>query len=342
MLCCRFGYAHVLRAGAIANNRVSENEERKCHVLASAPLAVLGHASRFPCDDQENAIEGLVDGSVRMTTRSSRTKPRLDVNARWLDIPDKPFYAGNELGEQARHRMVCDWLLDKLLNDLSAGLAGLPAHTALHVDLCVQSACDLANVRTRLQELIAARIPTLRVTVTASEEHPSLFQVDAWHDNAKPREAHLLIAIQLRKAISERLQDGVAETGVALLLGHPDIAPSPTTSLHLHRPTIGASDVVSRTLELAARWGHADSTHIKTVWSHALSKELMGSVKSLPPFGERKQWVDLVATVGTCDGAGAWLATAFAAERASVTDDPQLVLTQEGNDLIALVCRKQL
>jgi hypothetical protein len=345
LLCCRFGYAHVQRAGAMATNRVSESEGQKCHELASVPLAVLGHAWRFSCNAQENGIEGLVNGSVTMSTRPSKAEPRIDVNARWFEIPGKPFYAGNELDEHARHRVVCDWLLDRLINDLSAGLSALPARTALHVDLCVQSACELAYVHARLQELMSAKRPALRVTVKTNREHSSLFKADAWHDNATPNEAYLFIAIQLRNAISERLQDGTAETGIALLLSHPDVARKilpPRISLSLHRPAIGPADAVSQTLELAARWGRADSTQIKTVWSHALSGELMRLVKSSPSFGEHKQWIDLSATVGICDGAGAWLATALAAEHASLTDDPQFVLTQEGNDLIALVCRKQI
>lgn len=345
LLCCRLGYGDARRRGAIANNRVSEAEEMKCHKLASEPLAVLGHARCFSSDDQENGIEGLVDGSVTMAARSSRAVPGLDVKGRWLEIPEKPFHAGNELTEHARHRVVSDWLLNRLVGRMGTELAALPGRTALQVDLCIRSEIDPASVRTRLQELIAARAPALRVTVSVSGTHPSLFQTDAWHDGLKPGEAHLLIAIQLRKAVSERLQGGVAETGVALLLGHPGIVrkmPAIGTSLRLHRPAIGASDKVSKPLELAARWSQADSTCIKTVWHHGLTEELSRSVKSAPHFGEQTRWVDLGATVGTCDGAGAWLAAALAAEHASLTGHPQLVLTQEGTDMIALVCRKQI
>ncbi|CAG4895296.1 hypothetical protein [Paraburkholderia gardini] len=345
LLCCYLGYAYARRSGAIANNRISDREELKCHTLASAPLAVLGHAWCFSGDDDENGLEGLVSGRVKMVARPSRAEPGFDVRARWLEVPGKPFYAGNALTEHARHRAVSDWLLNRLVDRIATGLAELPRRTALQVNLCIQSEMDLADVRTRLQELIAARTPALRVTVDVSGEHLSLFQADAWHDGLKPGEAHLLIAIQLRKAVSERLQDGVAETGVALLLGHPGIVrkmPAKGMSLRLYRPAIGVSDTVSKPLELAARWGQADSTYIKTVWSHGLTEELVRSVKSSPQFREQTRWVDLGATVGTCEGAGAWLATALAAEHASLTDDPQLVLTQEGGDMIALVCRKQI
>jgi hypothetical protein len=345
LLCCCLGYVYGRRSGAIANNRISDNEELKCHTLASVPLAVLGHAWCFSSDDQENDIEGLLNGTVKMDTRSSRAVPGLDVKARWLEIPDKAFYAGNELTEYARHRLVSDWLLNRLIDGIATELAALPGRTAVQVDLRIRSEIELTDVRSRLQEQISTRVPALRVTVNASREHLSLFQADAWHDRLKPDEAHLLIAIQLRRAVSERLREGVAETGVALLLGDPRIVrnmPANGTSPRLHRPAIGASDAVSKPLELAARWGQAESTDIKTIWSHGLSEELVRSVRSSPQLNEQTQWIDLGATVGTCDGAGAWLAAALAAEHASVTGDPQLVLTQEGSDMIALVCRKQL
>ncbi|MFM0226312.1 hypothetical protein [Paraburkholderia dipogonis] len=345
LLCCHLGYSYARRSAAIANNRVSEAAELKCHTQASAPLAVLGHAWCFSCDDQENAIEGLVDGTVTIGARSSRAVPGLDIKARWLEIPGKPFYAGNELTEHARHRVVSDWLLNKLVSQISTELIALPGGTAVQVDLRVQSALDLEDVRARLQELLSARAPALQVRVKASGEHLSLLQTDVWHDDMRPGTAHLLLAIQLRKAVSERLQDGVAETGVALLLGHPGIVrnmPANGTSLCLHRPAIGASDAVSTALELAARWGRADSTYIRTIWSHGLANELVRSLKSSPQFSNQTRWIDLGATVGTCDGAGAWLATVLAAEHASLTGDPQFVITQEGSDMIALVCRKQI
>jgi hypothetical protein len=344
LLCCHLGYCYARRSEAIANNRVSAAEELKCHELASEPLALLGHAWCFSCDDRENSVDGLIDGSVKMGARPSRAEPGFDVVARWLEIPDKPFYAGNELAEHARHRVVYDWLLGRLLDNMRSELAALPARTSLHVDLCVQSAIALADLRARSQEIISVKMPTLRVTVNASEEHLSMYRTDEWHDTLKPLEAHLLIAIQLRNAVSERLLNGVAETGVALLLGRPDLVrnlPGEETSLRLHRPAIGAPNAVSETLELATRWGQTGSTDVKIVWSHGLCAELVRSVKSSPQLGEQKPWVDLGATVGSCDGTGAWLATALAAEHTALTGDPQLVLTQEGSNLIALVCRKQ-
>lgn len=344
LLCCHLGYSYARRSGAIAHNVMSAREEEKCHKLASQPLVVLGHGWCFSADDKENSVEELVTGGVKMVPRPSRAVPGLDVNARWLEIPDRQFYAGNELTEHARHHVVCDWLAERLVGCVSAELAALPASTDLHVDLTLQSTTDLSHIRTRLHELLCAEAPKLRVTVNASKDPLSLFETDAWHDRLNPRDAHMLVAIGLRNAVSERLQDGAAETGVVLLLARLGVARNATTDatvLRLHRPAIGPAGDVGKTLGLAARWGQADSRRSTAVWNSGLSEELVRAVKSSLPSGGQTQWVDLEATVGNCAGARGWLATALAAEHARRTGEPQLVLAQEGDDMITLVCRKQ-
>ncbi|APA89750.1 hypothetical protein BJG93_30235 (plasmid) [Paraburkholderia sprentiae WSM5005] len=343
LLCIRLGYLYVRRSAAVAANRVSDREAERCHALASEPLTLLGHAWCFSADRGENGIEGLADGSLALRTRTSRAEPNTDVSARWIELPDQQFYAGNELTECARHQAVCNWLLVRLIDSLAPQLAALPARTALHIEASLHCALEAADVRARLQQLVSAKSPSLRVTINPPAEPSSVFQTDAWFDRMKPQVAHLLVAVQLRNAVSERLQDGVAEVGVALLLGHPSLAKTRTESplLRLHRPARGPADAVGKTLEHAMRWGQTTSTHIGAVWSHGLSPELEAAIRSAPQLGGQRSNIDLKTTVGDCGEAGGWLATALAAELAARTGDPQLILTREGSDLIALMCRKQ-
>lgn len=342
LLCSYLGYSYARRSGAMAHNVTSACEEEKCHRLASKPLVILGHGWCYSAYDKENSVEHLVTGGVRMFPRPSRAVPGLDVNARWLEIPGMTFHAGNELTEHARHLAVCDWLAERLVGCVSAGLAALPARTALHVDLTLQSTVNLSHVHIRLQDLLRAEAPMLRLTVNAGNDPLSLFETDAWHDRLDPRDAQMLVAIGLRNAVSERLQDGAAEAGIALLLARPGVARSAATDvLHLHRPAIGPAGDVGKTLGLAARWGWTESRRLTTVWASGLAEKLARAVRSSIPSGGQTQWVDLEATVGNCAGAGGWLATALAAEHARHTGEAQLVLTQEGDDMIALVCRTQ-
>ncbi len=340
LLCCWLGGAYARRSEAMAINRVSNAAEQQCHAQASKPLAVLAYAWCFSADERENGAEGIVNGGLQLGTRPSAAEPGTDVSARWLEVPGRPFFPGNALTEYARHRVVCDWLLGRLVDRVGDALAALPAHTVLQVDLCAKSAMDLADVQARLQALILARAPTLQVAVNVSEEHFSLFRVDAWHDSLKPREVRLLIALQLRKAISERLQDGVAEAGVALLLSRPGTGLNHKTSLQLHRPAKGAADGEDQPFALAMRWGQTAASHIKTIWSHVLTEDLNHSVKYAPQLSQDTQWIDVGTSVGNCDGAGAWLAAALAMEHAKLTANPQLVLSEQDGDLVALVCTK--
>lgn len=248
LLCCRLGYLYVRRSGAIAALRISDRETEKCHALASTPLALLGHAWCFSSDRDENGIEGLVDESLKLLNRASMAKPNADVRARWIEIPDRQFHAGNELTEHARHQAVCDWLLARLVDDLAPQLMTLPARTILHIEADLNCALEDTDVRARLQQIVSAKVPALRVMMTPG---------------------------------------------------------------------------------------------VRTVWSHGLSPELEVAIKSASQLDGQRSKIDLKVTVGDCGEAGGWLATALAAELAARTGDPQLVLTPEGSDLIALMCRKQ-
>jgi len=55
----------------------------------------------------------------------------------------------------------------------------------------------------------------------------------------------------------------------------------------------------------------------------------------------RTRSVELEATVGDVGAARAWLATTLAAANAALTNEAQLVIAQEEDKLVALVCQKQ-
>ncbi|WP_368621713.1 hypothetical protein [Paraburkholderia sp. BR13444] len=322
---------------------MSDCEMERCHALASLPLALIGHTWRFSANRDENDVQGVVDGSPRLKTRTSGAKPNTDVDARWIEIPNQEVHSGNELTEYSRHRVVCNWLLAQLIEDLSPQFAALSAGTTLHFEAVSYCALSSIDVSDRLEKLLIGKFPGLRMIAKPSTEPSSVFRIDALLDSMRPDVVHLLVAVQLREAVSERLQDGAAEAGVALLLGHPDIAEkkSEASALLLHRPARGQVHTIGETLENAMRWGETASTNVGAFWTHGISPEMEVAIRSSPTFDGKKSRIDLRTTVGDCGEAGGWLATALAAEFAARTGDPQLVLTQADRDLITLVCRKQ-
>ncbi|CAJ0818174.1 hypothetical protein [Ralstonia flaminis] len=338
------GHSHLQRDTALAGNFASERIEASCHQEASAPLAVLGHAWRFAGHKEANDVEGIVSCSTRLGAQSSGAEPGLEISARWLEVPGKPFYPGNALAEHDRHQVVSEWLIAELIEQITPGLIALPAGCALHVQLNVQSVLDIEDVRLGVEALLLAKAPVLQITTVVSEHELPLSEVDSWHDKLTRHDAHLLIAIQLRRAISERLADGDAEAGIALLVARPGVARQsvPSASLALHRPAIGPADAAAKVVSLALRWGQTEAPQVKTLWCHAPSEEQVRQVKSLPDFSPQVQWIDVGTSVGNCAGTGAWLTTALAIEYASRAASPQFVLSQSDHNMIALVCKKQV
>jgi hypothetical protein len=336
-------YGHVRRSEAIATNRVSEQIEESCHGAASRPLAILGHAWCFSSDNAENLLQAVRDGSVQVKARPSGAMADTEVNARWMEIPDKPFRPGNELDEHARHKAVCEWLLQRLTGDLTKQLNALPARTSLHVDLHLRSKLEFAVVRTRLHELLIEKAPALSIKIVENERELSLFSTDAWLDKRDVSAAHLVVAIELRNAISRVLSDGVAEVGVALLVGHPHTAQTTTLpALHLHRPARGSMDEIASTLGLATRWGQTTIERVSAAWAHGASSEQASAIRKSASLSERMKWMTLETTVGDCSGSGVWLAAILAAASAESTGDPQLVLSHQDGELVALVCRREI
>jgi hypothetical protein len=343
LLCLWLAYGYVRRSGAIANNRVSERIEQSCHAVASVPLAILGTAWCFASNDADNLLQSVRDGSVQVKTRQSAAMPDSDVNARWIEIPDKRFCPGNELDEYARHKAVCEWLLQRLISDITQQLNALPSRTSLHVELHLRSKLEFAVVQTRLRDLLVKNAPALSVEIVENERGVPLFTTDAWLDDRDSGVAHLVVAIELRNAISQMLGDSVAEMGAALLVGAPRLAQAATLSaLRLHRPARGGLDAIANTTGLAARWGETTIEQVSTAWVHGVSSEQASAIRKSAALPEQTKWIALETTVGDCSGGGAWLATALAAANAGSTGDPQLVVSHHDGELVALVCRKSI
>ncbi|RQR66284.1 hypothetical protein DIE18_00595 [Burkholderia sp. Bp9125] len=342
LLCSWLGYGYARRNQAIATNRVSDEAEQACHAMASRPLAILGHAWCFAANDSENSLDGILTGTELAKLRPSGAVADSEVNARWLDIPEMRFHPGNELAEHARHHAVCTWLLERLIYRLLPQLNTLPPRTKLQVELHHRSRLKSEAVETRLREVLAQRVPVLKVNVVPGEHTIPLFRTDAWLDNRDVNTAYLLVAVELRDAISTVLSDGVAEAGVALLVGSPRLtSPAMPVGLRLHRPAKGTLDAVARTIEFAARWGQSSRDRLRTVWAHGLASDGASAIRQAASFPDETRWIALETSVGDCSGTGSWLAVALAAESARTTGDPQIVLCGEGKELIALMCRKQ-
>jgi hypothetical protein len=337
--CLSRGWLNARRSTAEATNQISERELQRCHEQASKPLAVLGQAWCFSEIEEGNRIAGFIDGSLKLQPRASLAEPGTDVTARWIDIPGQWFYAGSEIAENARHTATFEWLLSRLLGKLAADLRLLPASVTLRVTLSIGDAINPEAASQLLRRMLTEMRSNTNVTVEGAGETVSLFQIDAWLDGNDAKLAHLLIAIQLRNAISETLEEGTAEAGAALLFGQPSHAKTPT--VHVHRPSKGARGAIDATLSLAMRWGASQAPEIKAAWECGVSPPFRVAIQSSSSFDPNTSLISLDTSIGDCGIAGSWLAVALATQQAMDTAEPQLVLVQEGEELVALTCKKQ-
>jgi hypothetical protein len=338
LLCWWLGWRHARRSTAEATNYVNERELQRCHQQASQPLAVLSHAWCFSESEEKNGVAGLVEGNLKLDPRVSLADPDTDVTARWIDIPGQAFYSGSEVAENARRIATFEWLLLRLLGKLASDLRVLPASLTLRVTLSIAEPIDAEAAGQLLRRMLIEMRLHADVTVEATNENVSLFQIDAWLDSKDAKLAHLLVAIQLRNAISEVLAAGSAEAGVALLFGLPSHAQTPT--VHVHRPSKGAQDAIDATLALATRWGASRAPEFKASWERSVSPPFRTAIQSSSELDPNTSLISLDTSVGDCGIAGSWLALALASQQAMNTAEPQLVLVQEGGELIALTCKK--
>ncbi len=214
----------------------------------------------------------------------------------------------------------------------------------MNVDLCIDSVLDAETVGKRVLSLLQDTFRTSRIDINPPKSALSLFHMDSWFDDMRSDEIKLLVAVQLRKATSEVLIDGVAEAGSMLLVSAPSVARKmgELSPLCIHRPATDMAEQVADTLKLAIRWGRASFDNIGAIWRTGLAGETARIIHSSCHFASGMETVDLDTTIGKAGVASAWLATTLATANAALTNEPQLITVQEGDETLALVCEKQI
>jgi hypothetical protein len=343
LLFARLSFLHAKRATALATNQVSDRELDRCHERASEPLALVGHAWIFSGEDKDNEAVGITDDAVQLKPRPSGAVPNINVLARWIDIPGRSINAGNAFSERNRHGEVSEWLLLRLVAQLALQLRKLPSSVSLHVTLSLGGHVDAKFAGGRLEDMLADLRLNMPVTVVTTNERVSLFQVDSWLDKSNDSTLHLIIAIQLRNAISNLLEKGDAEAGVALLMGHPSLAAvlADQTSVSIHRPAQGQREAFDDTLLRAMRWGRSAGADLDTVWTCDMPPNSYSAIRASNHFKPATVLCDLNATIGDCGFASPWLTLALAARQAVGSGLPQTVIVQEGDEIIALACKTE-
>lgn len=321
----RFLGANQLQ-NAVADNAAIDRQEDQLHAEARVPFAVIEQSWRF-------------SGVVGQSNVEEATRGRESAEITGLVIPDRPFFRGNRADEVERHAALLEWLLVELVGPLAHELK-VPRMTKIW--LALDSTLSSEEAEAAIARAWIALGLERAEEVQLLETLPP-YTVDGWLDASARHTRHLVLAVQLRGAISGEMQLGQAEAGVAVLLGDTlDGLRNATALAYAHRPTRSDMESIPIGVANALRWGHCSDESVDAVWNTGLAEPLVKAFKSLGGAVNDAPAVELTQTIGNAGVATPWLALALAAANAKEGAGTQLILDQQEGDLVAMVCRRKV
>ena len=130
----------------VHNDLVRQYRER-VNGVAARPLALLGAAYRFSSDPEENAVESLRTGRIRLVTRQPVASAGDPVKARWLSLPDVESVPGDQAADCGRQQALTRWLYEALIDEMTEHIRLIPAKVDLVVHLCAAGGLNLVTRR---------------------------------------------------------------------------------------------------------------------------------------------------------------------------------------------------
>lgn len=218
-------------------------------------------------------------------------------------------------------------VLSRMLLDMAAPLAQLPANLPLSVLLTLDSSLDEEKRQTAWEQAWAdsgIRQPMTWVHVEDLEI------VDLWLDEQSPP---LLLIVALR-IDPEALEDS-AEAAVGILLQRSGSSPEATKLAVLHRPERSESlsnGPIRHAMERALLWADLKPMAVRHAWLAGIDPKYCGvPVAVLEALGAPAKpgegLHDLTWSLGTSGPMAPWLAIATAVEVARFSGSPQLILS---------------
>jgi len=310
---------------------------------ASAPLALVGAAYRFSADAEENAIEGIRRGALKLETQETIACDGEPAKRRWLIVPEVACLPGEKDDDLKRHRTLIKYLFTELLNDLTASIQALPARLDLRVHLAVSSGLTHQENQTLWQECWREHQLRHASIAKMAAQPVDLMALDVWLDQiieTSSKEARLIVAVQLHCLLSESPPAGAAEAGVALLL-MPDAQAGRFNLVriaNLHRPVRAPLDpstqAPSYALSHALKWANVAATDILVGWQTGVDATQYGQWRKLAVrLGLTAHPANLDQSVGYAGVAAPWLAIACAAASLSRQEPAQLILAGQDESL---------
>ena len=328
------------------------NEARKQYIQgvfenASKPLAVVHAAYCFTDDVKLNRAEAIAKRELVLKAQPA-IAAHGTVEARWLTpakLDRSKWVRGPDTIRQAQ---VLEWLFDQLLDKSVEALGSLPSDLPLTVRLRVAANALEVDIHAVWESRWRSR-KLLPATVLFEPVDANLMRVDSWLDSGDAlikKRATLMVTVQLNEVLSKNPPEGSAEAGAAVLLVPKDLLMRHSLKpvAYLHRPMEGGEDKLIHSVTYALRWGKAEPKSVGRVWLtglevhsvaplHAALAETGVTASRSDPLPE----LNVDRTVGHAGVAAGWLALACSAESAQQVGGQQLLVEQNGNDIVVAV-----
>ncbi|HDR9797996.1 TPA: hypothetical protein QDC59_001561 [Burkholderia cenocepacia] len=327
----RYSVFEGRRLDAIAWNDAREKYLNRVFEDASQPLVLVAAAYRFASDAKDDALDKLLDGSIKLEPRIA-LKHDAPVNARWFDQPNTDEDGNRFNSDDERQRHVREWVFGELIGDVADAIRALPSELKVAIQLVLP---DVANPGEALaswdRQWMKSKLQLHKVEVLP--EPPDLMALDAWLDRInqkRDQQARLLIFVRLNSVLQALPPDGSAEAGVALL-----VMPEPTqhrfktdSIARLHRPNDTNGCPVDIALARALRWGRMEPSAVSRIWQCALDPAVKNAVTAaVVKAGITGTTTNIDYIVGHAGEVASWLGIACAAKAIARDGTPQLLVT---------------
>lgn len=320
-------------------NAARQDEIKRIVTAGQVPVPVLASAFIFSGKPDENSVDALTTGSLKLTPRLRSPVDAAGISARWLEHPHKLYPGATPQADENRRHDLISWVFEQLIGQVEEAVRQLPAPERLQVSLNVAPDMQPELVKSawqtawHLRGLPSCEEPSIDSRLIA------LNALDAWSDSKPAASFHepaLLCWVQFSALLACPPEPGTAEAGVALLVAPVDTALDgmPPQAL-LHRPEIVCAEQdLEHALRQTLLWGNVQGPLIhaqwmsddsEREWQDKLAVILDSEGIALPTASGPEVLFNLDASIGYAGIAQPWLAVALACHNVSATDAPQLL-----------------
>ncbi|WP_175045204.1 hypothetical protein [Burkholderia lata] len=320
-----------------ARHDIREQRKSVLYAYGQRPLSILSAMFVVSSIDDENSVDGIASGKLRLESRMLPDRKR-SMRARWLAAPDFEEGQSVEAYDEDRQRKAIQVGFKRVIKELGPTLRKLPDGIPRRVELDLHTLISQDECGTLWKEAWDEQeMPYAEAVVQRAQA--SVMRLDAWLDtkDADLNVVSLFVSVHLEPLMSGDPPAHSAESIVAMLFAPEVLAIAHEMSriATLHRPEAGTLSSLDSTLERALIWGDTSADEVDHLWHTGFDESKSGlfiarfrkvasGVRQSSSLSAKLHNLD--ESVGCAGRARAWLAIACAAKYVPWTERRQIVV----------------